>query len=223
MKIIKQFYDMLEPICGVDILKKIERSGRTCYKSEDKITSDSARKFVKKILDSGHHSVIEHCSATIRFITDRGVTHELVRHRLVSYSQESTRYCNYSKDKFGAEITVILPVWFYEIYGVVQNHDPMILDEDLPMFNQYVAWRDACALAESKYFKLLELGQSPQQARSVLPNSLKTEIVTTANLREWRHILKLRTSEKAHPQIVDLMKPLLQRFKEEIPILFDDI
>ena len=206
MKIIKQSWEFLREPNGEDILKIIEESGRTCYKSEDKITEDSARKFVTGIIKSGHHSVIEHYNLSARIITDRGVTHEIVRHRLVSYCQESTRYCNYVHDKFGNEITVILPVWFYDVK-----------DE------QYLAWKECCRHCETSYFMLSSLGQTPQQARSVLPNSLKTEIVMTCNLREWRYFFTLRTSKAAHPQMRELAISMLEGFKEKIPVLFDDI
>jgi thymidylate synthase (FAD) len=206
MRIIKQSWSFEHDVDGSEILNRIERAGRTCYKSEDKITKDSSEKFVRTIINSGHHSVLEHPSVSVRIITDRGVSHELVRHRIASYSQESTRYCNYAQDKFGSEITVILPVWFYDVK-----------DE------QYLAWKECCKHCESSYFMLLTLGQSPQQARSVLPNSLKTEIVMTANLREWRHFFTLRTSKAAHPQMRDLAVSMLEEFKEKIPVLFDNI
>jgi thymidylate synthase (FAD) len=142
---------------------------------------------------------------SVRFVLDRGVSHELVRHRLCAFSQESTRYCNYAKDKFGREITVVGPC-FWE-----------------PDSAEWTHWRNACEAAERYYFYLLDSGATPQEARSVLPNSLKTEIVTTANLREWRHILTLRTGLAAHPQIREVMVPLLAEMKDRIPVIFDDI
>lgn len=205
MKIIKAYFIIEDKIDGEEILKKIEKAGRTCYKSEDKITSDSAKKFVTGILRSGHHSVIEHEKVTVRVICDRGVTHEIIRHRIASYSQESTRYCNYSKDKFNNEITVIEP-FFWEKGS-----------------QDYEEWKSACENAEKSYFKLLEMGATPQEARSVLPNSLKTEIVVTFNLREWRHFFTLRTSPRAHPQMREIAIPLLKEFKKLIPVVFDDI
>ena len=205
MKIIAPSHEILHLPDGGCILKLIESAGRTCYKSEDHITVDSAKGFVKQVLDSGHHSVIEHINITVRFVCDRGVTHELVRHRLASYSQESTRYANYSKDKFGHEITVIRPSFW---------------PEDSP---EYVEWLKAMENAEKAYMKLIELGSSPEQARSILPNSLKTEIVMTCNIREWRHVIDLRCSRAAHPQMREMMLPLLSEFHEEIPVLFDDI
>lgn len=181
----------------------IEEAGRTCYKSEDRITDDSAGKFIRKILASGHESVIEHASACFRIVTDRGVTHELVRHRLVSYSQESTRYCNYGKEKHGNEITVIRPPGL----DIGQESD----------------WQHAMRDAEESYLCMLSSGASPQIARSVLPNSLKTEIVTTANLREWRHIFKLRLSPRAHPQIQEVMRPIRETLKGLCPTVFYDL
>jgi len=172
-------------------LQLIELAGRTCYKSEDKITAESARTFVKRLLQSGHHSVIEHPVASVKFITDRGVSHEAVRHRLASYSQESTRYCNYG----GSEIQFIRPVW-----ADIPLGDPekwWYQSDDAPIDH----WINAMMEAEDAYKDLLRDGWRPEQARSVLPNSLKTEIVMSANLREWRHVFKLRCSKAAHPQI----------------------
>ena len=189
----------------MELLKKIEKAGRTCYKSEDRITDDSALTFVKTICKSGHESVLEHEKVTVRIICDRGVSHEIVRHRIAAYSQESTRYCNYSNSKFGNEITVIEPLFF----------------KDNP--ERYELWKTAMEQAEATYFSLLKIGASPQEARSVLPNSLKTEIVVTYNLREWKHFFKLRTSPAAHPQMREIACPLLRAFQARIPIVFDDI
>lgn len=185
--------------------KFIELAGRTCYKSEDKITPHSARKFVAGLVNSGHHSVIEHVSISVRFICDRGVSHELVRHRLASYSQESTRYANYSNNRFGGEITVIKPLFWPEDSS------------------QYAEWLTAMELAEKAYMKLLKIGTSPEQARSVLPNSLKTEVVMSCNIREWRHVLNLRCSKAAHPQIRQIMLPLLKELYEKLPDFFEDL
>lgn len=207
MKIIKQSHQILNPEAFKNILQVIEAAGRTAYKSEDKITEGSAETFVRKIMKRGHLSVIEHAPMlSVRFITDRGVTHELVRHRLASFTQESTRYVNYK----GKEMEFILPVWF---------SDESNWDNEIPTG----IWVKQMMSAELEYNKLIKAGWSPQQARSVLPNSLKTEIVVTANLREWRHIFKLRTASGAHPQIVELMRPLLKEVREIIPIIFDDL
>lgn len=223
MKIIKQSWSFVREPDGVNILRIIEEDGRTCYKSEMEYDDwDSVKKFVKKMIESGHHSVIEHGAVSVRIITDRGVTHELVRHRLAAYSQESTRYCNYSKDKFGNEITVILPIWFYDVVAdrvKVGKLNNTATKREL----QYAKWESGCSFTEQMYFDLINYGQTPQEARSVLPNSLKTEIVMTANLREWRHVFTLRCSSKAHPQIRQLMIDMLTEFRRCIPIIFDDI
>ncbi len=205
MKIISPSHQILWMPDSETILKSIELAGRTCYKSEDRIDEDSAKKFVKRILDAGHHSVIEHINITVKFICDRGVTHEIVRHRLASYSQESTRYANYSLNKFGREITVIRPLFW-------AKESP-----------EYSVWLSAMEQAEKAYMALIDSGARPEQARSVLPNSLKTEIVMTCNIREWRHVLNLRCSRAAHPQMREIMLPLLEEFTNKIPILFDDI
>ncbi len=205
MKIISPSHKILFMENGNTILNRIEEAGRTCYKSEEKITPESSAGFVKRIIKSGHHSVIEHISITVRFICDRGVTHELVRHRLAAYSQESTRYANYSKDKFSNEITVIKPVFWGE------------------ETEEYSQWLKAMKSAENIYMELISVGARPEQARSVLPNSLKTEVVMTCNLREWIHVLNLRCSKAAHPQIREIMIPLLAEFYEKIPVIFDDL
>lgn len=204
MKIIEPSFEIM-PVNGEEILKNIERAGRTCYKSEDKITEDSARKFVAAIIKSGHESVIEHEKITARIICDRGVTHEIVRHRIASYSQESTRYCNYANDKFGNELTFIRPFYW--------ENEPV----------KKAIWTTSMERVEKNYKELIRLGASPQEARAILPNSLKTEIVVTMNLREWRHFLKLRTSPAAHPQIREVAIPILKKFKELVPIVFNDI
>mgnify|MGYP001570456182 CR=1 FL=1 len=226
MQVVKQSWQFTREPNGEDILKQIEEAGRTCYKSEDKMTPESARAFVRKALDMGHHSVIEHANIGVRIITDRGVTHEIVRHRIASYSQESTRYCNYSKAQFGNHITVILPVWFYDVPEDYHQRELKTLLEQTPeddKVNPYVLWRESCEASEYYYFSLLNSGQSPQQARSVLPNSLKTEIVMTCNVREWRHFFNLRCSKAAHPQMRELALSMLKGFKEIIPVIFDDL
>lgn len=207
MKIIEASVEILTPINGDDILRHIERCGRVCYKSEDLINRYSAQKFAQSILDRGHEAVLEHFNITVKFITDRGVSHEIVRHRLASYCQESTRYCNYAKGKHGNEITVIKPCFF-------KGHE---------MAPPYQYWKIACEQAEKSYLDILSFGHSPQEARSVLPNSLKTEVIMTANLREWRHFLRLRTSPAAHPQMREIAIPLLEKFKAQIPVVFEDI
>lgn len=205
MRIIEPSVEILTPIDGEAILKMLEAVGRTCYKSEDKIQEGSAEKFIFNIVKRGHEAVIEHYNITVKFICDRGVTHEIVRHRLASYCQESTRYCNYANDKFNGEITVI---------------KPMFLEVET---DGWELWHDACAMAEKFYFDLLDFGCTPQEARAVLSNSLKTELVMTANIREFRHFFNLRCSKAAHPQMREVANMLLREFKERIPVLFDDI
>jgi len=186
-------------------LKTIEKAVRTCYKSDDKMNENGQPNlaFLKKIIRSGHESVIEHAYATVSIITDRGVSHELVRHRLAAYSQESTRYCNYGKDRFDNEIRVIRPVYFTE------------------WDRAYFLWEKACMEAENIYMSMLEQGANAQEARAVLPNSLKTEIIMTANFREWKHIFNLRCAQAAHPQMRALMTNLRDQFRKEFPVIFD--
>lgn len=205
MKEIRPSFEIMDDIDGAEILQKLERCGRVCYKSEDKITEGSAEKFIGMILKSGHESVLEHEKLTVKFICDRGVTHEIVRHRIASYSQESTRYCNYSKDKFGNELTFIRPCFWAD-------------DSE-----EYAVWKQTMEEIEKTYVKLISLGAKPEEARSILPNSLKTEIVCTMNLREWRHFFRLRTAERAHPQIREISVALLDELKKRIPVIFDDI
>ena len=204
MKIIKPYVEILDRIDGRKILKKIERCGRVCYKSEGKITEGSAEKFVANIIKRGHESVLEHISITMKFVVDRGVSHEIVRHRVASYSQESTRYCNYIKEDFGSEITVVELYFFEGTYA-------------------YIFWKGAMQMCETAYFELLNAGVKPEEARTVLPHSLKTEVVDTMNLRELRHFLKLRTASTAHPQMREVARPLLCTLKKKIPVVFDDI
>jgi len=206
MKIINQSHEILTDIDVIeDIVYAIEVAGRTCYKSEDKITYDSADKFCRMLIKKGHHAMIEHGSITVKFITDRGVTHELVRHRIASFAQESTRYVKYDGDT-----EFIRPVFDWA-------------QEKAPPSRKYSTWINAMSGAELNYQDMIKEGCSPQEARSVLPNSLKTEIIVTANVREWRHIFDLRTSPAAHPQIRRLMIPLLRELRKIAPPLFDDL
>lgn len=256
MKLIKPYYEIITPIHGEEILKQIELAARTCYKSEGRIeyeedsytdgvhqviigqflkNAKSAKKLIKNVLMSkGHNAMLEFGGMiTVKCITDRGISHELVRHRLCSFAQESTRFCNYSDDKFGNNLTFIIPNWSSLCEGTLNVTNRGILhsdywseltcdgiDFDDPACLNYL---EALIQAEESYFNLLNKGWTPQQARSVLPNSLKTEINMSANIREWREIFKQRTSNAAHPQMQELMRPLLKEFQEKIPILFDDI
>ena len=207
MKIIEPSVHLEDKIDGQEILKKIERIGRVCYKSEGNITEDSAERFVKSIIARGHESVLEHVSISVRVICDRGVSHEIVRHRIASYSQESTRFCNYSNDKFGNELTFIKPI--FNKYNC-----------DAGMYDTF---EDTCRFIEKRYFEMLKHGATPQEARSILPNSLKTEIVMTMNLREWRHFFLLRCDKAAHPQTREIANMILEEFRKEIPVVFDDL
>ena len=208
MQAIKAYTQIYNDFDGQKILEKIEQIARTCYKSEGKIQEGSAAKMVASLIKSGHEAMLEHVSVTVKFVVDRGISHELVRHRLASFAQESTRYCNYSKDDFGSEITFIIPEY---------------LDYKSAGWN---TWKETMKACEDSYFKLLDIGLTPQEARAVLPNSLKTEVVMTANLREWRHFFKLRalgTTGKPHPQMLEVTVPLLEDFKQMIPGVFDDL
>jgi len=217
-------------ITGPHLLRVLEQYGRTCYKSEEKITNNSAAGFVRMLIARGHESVLEHEKVTIRIVCDRGVTHEIVRHRIASYSQESTRYCNYGHEK---EITVILPLWYRDEHlffekmfldGGETPEESVVASVGLTnLQRRYWMWRHTCAVAQESYLDMLQHGAAPQEARSVLPNSLKTEIVITCNLREWRHFFRLRTSKAAHPQMREITIPMLVEFKHVFPIIFDDI
>lgn len=209
-----QFQTINEPDY-LDCLKVIEWAGRICYKSKSDFDSESGEKFVKMIIKNGHHSVLEHVNFTVHMVVDRGVSHELVRHRLAAYSQESTRYCNYK-----GGVTFVIPPWV-DIKpcklkrGYMPKCDQTSIEDWL--------WAKSLVEAEDKYLQLVGCKWSPQQARSVLPNSTKTEIVMTANIREWRHILALRTSLKAHPQMREIMLMVLDYFKGNYPVFFEDI
>lgn len=205
MRIIEPFVEVMQPVDGYGMLQHIEECGRACYQSKSDGTRESAVKFVEMLIARGHESVLEHCSFTMRIICDRGVSHELVRHRLASYSQESTRYCAYNKDKFGGEITVIEPIAFQEDSAGRK------------------IWVESCEKAERAYFALLDEGFSPQDARAVLPNSLKTEVTMTANLREWRHFFKLRISAASHPEMRRIAKMIMDEVLKYIPVVFDDL
>jgi thymidylate synthase (FAD) len=207
MKVVKPSFEILTPMDSESIYKQIELAARTCYKSEDKITNESASKMVKALLNRKHLAMLEHAHVSVKFICDRGVSHEIVRHRVASYAQESTRYCNYNLGKFDGEITVIEPFFF---------------KEGTP---EYYVWYQSCIQAQNAYNSLIKMGRSPQEARSVLPNSLKTEIVVTLNLREWIHFFNLRvigTTGAPHPQMREAAFPVLEAFARELPEVFGE-
>lgn len=205
MRVIDPSFEILNAPDAQAMLRHIELAARTCYKSEDKINEGSASDLIKRLIKMGHHSVLEHSSLSVRFICDRGVSHELVRHRLCSFSQESTRYCNYAGEKFGKEITFVRPVFWKK--GSLM----------------YKTWEGAMKEAEKAYLYLLNNGASPQEARSVLPNSLKTDIVVTANIRQWRLVFNQRCASAAHPQMRQSMLPVLDAFSKLFPVFFEDI
>ena len=212
MKIIEPNVEILRPVPMPEAIEAIYRiitiCGGTSYLGGKEPTPEYTRKFISERIKEHHDSVLEHAVMTVRFTVDRGVSHELVRHRLAAITQESQRYVNYSKEKFGKEITVIKPFFLTE-------HTP-----------QYDAWYNSCMQAEASYFKMLECGCKPEEARTVLPNSTKTTVTMTCNFREWRHILNLRaagTTGKPHPQMLEVMIPLLERARELMPELFNDI
>ena len=204
MKIINPSFKIIN-ISHHDHLNFIENIARTCYKSEEKITKDSSIKFVQSLIKNGHEAMIEHVNVTVKVTCDRGVSHEIVRHRIASYAQESTRYCDYSKDKFGNELTFIKPIFW---------------DTDDAKYHE---WVRTCSTIEKSYFTMLSYCATPQEARSVLPNSLKTEIIMTMNLREWRLFFKLRCAKGAHPQMKEIAIKMLREFIEIVPVIFDDI
>ena len=221
MNKIKASYEILTPISegGTKELQHIEKIGRVCYKSEDYITEDgeSARKFVAMLIRNGHEAMIEHSFLSVKFTVDRGVSHELVRHRIASFAQESTRYCNYAKDKFGAECAFI----DLEPGIMLDNKMKKMSGEEIALV--MAEWTSAMEDAERHYMRLLELGAAPQIARAVLPNSTKTEITVSANYREWRNFFKLRVPADVHPQMREVTIPLLKELKGMIPVIFDDI
>lgn len=208
MKIIKPYVEPTVPLAPAeDLYRIVEAGGRTCYLSEA-VEGDTPAKFIQRAIKRGHESILEHATVSLRFICDRGVSHELVRHRLASYSQESTRYCNYSKGKFGEEITVIKPCFWDE--------------SDF----EYVEWANLCSKAEDAYIDLLRRGAIPQEARSVLPNSLKTEIVVTMNIRNWRHFFQMRyfgVAGTPHPQMVEVAKMAFDLLCSHYPAFFEDL
>lgn len=217
MRIIKQSWDWEQKPDGKQVIGFLEKAGNTCYKSDAVRNYEEKCEFVKGMVKKGHFSIIEHCFGSIRIISNRGFTHELVRHRLASYTQESTRYANYSKNRFGNEISVILPVW---LYGDYEKSLVDLTRSDIP---EFFIWKKAMEHSEQHYMNLLDMGWVAQQARDVLPIGLKTEIVTTCNLREWRHIFTMRCASSAAPQIRAMMLDILKQFALQIPVVFDDL
>lgn len=205
VKIVSPSFEVITPLDGDYILKHLERCARNCYKSEDKITSDSAQKMIKKLIDLGHEAMIEHFSITVKMTTDVGAYKDLTRHRHASFAIESTRFCNYSKGKYGNELTFM---------------KPSNIEEGSELYN---IWLQAMTDAEKHYLDMATRGATVDQLRMLLPHSTKADVFMTANLREWRHIFKLRCAPATHPSIQHIMKMILNEFRAHIPVLFDDI
>lgn len=207
MRIIKPSVEIMQEIDGDKILKHLELCARNCYKSEGNITEDtsSAIKMINKLIELDHTAMLEHYNITVKLICDIGVYKDLTRHRHASYAIESTRYCNYSKDKFGNEISFI---------------KPCNIEELSDLWNE---WAGQMKEVEITYRKMAELGAKPDQLRMILPHSTAASVVMSANIREWRHIFKLRCSKAAHPSVREVMLMLLNEFHSKIPVLFDDI
>ena len=203
MKIIEPSVKILTPIDGNMILKHLEECGRTCYQSHDSAGEGSAEKLIRQIIKSGHESVLEHFLITVKLKTDVGAYKDITRHRLASFSIESTRWCNYSKGKFGTELKFMKPC---NIEGEL-----------------YEDWLKAMEYIEKMYMQMAEKGAAPDQLRMILPHSTAAEVCMSANLREWRHIFRLRTAKAAHPSVQQIMKMVLAEFKAKIPVIFDDI
>lgn len=214
MKLIKPKVEILDKINGDEVITKLAKVARVCYKSEDASTLEKDKRLVENLIKSGHEAMIEFFDITVKFTCDRGVSHEIVRHRMASYAQESTRYCNYSKDKFGNELTFIIPSW-----AEINKFGEIVADDDETFYD----FKRALEMAEGFYFSLINKGWKPQQARMVLPMSIKTEINMKCNLREWRHFFRLRCDTAAHPDIRALALDLLEQMHSLIPIIFDDI
>lgn len=198
-------YIQVEKVNGIQIMKNIERACRTCYRSEGKITEESYKTLLKNCITRGHESVLEHEKVTIRMYCDLGVYKDLTRHRIASFSIESTRYCNYGKDKFDNELKIIKPCNIEEGTDIYAN------------------WKNACEAIEKNYMEMSKKGALPDQLRMILPHSIAAEVTMTANIREWKHILSLRASNHTHPSIMQLMIPLLLYFKQIMPEIFEDV
>lgn len=203
MKIVEPWIQV-EKIDGKKIMKRIERACRTCYRSEEKISEESYKNLLKNCITRGHESVLEHEKITVRIYNDVGSYKDLTRHRFASFSVESTRYCSYDKDKYGNEISFINPIY--------------IEDEEI-----YKVWKDTMQSIEKNYIKMKELGAATDMCREILPHSTAAEYTMTANIREWKHILGLRTTKHVHPAIRQVLIPLLKYFKEQMPEIFDEI
>ena len=203
MRILKP-HVIVEKFDGVQVMKRIERACRTCYRSEGKITDDSYKNLIKNCINRGHESVLEHEKVTVRIYNDIGSYKDLTRHRFASFSVESTRYCSYDKDKYGNEISFMDPVY--------------IEDEKV-----YEVWKKTMQDIENSYLEMKKLGATTDMCRNILPHSTAAEYTMTANIREWKHIFELRANNHVHPAIRQVMIPLLKYFKEQMPDIFGEI
>jgi thymidylate synthase (FAD) len=204
MKIIEPTIQV-EKVDYKQVMKNLERACRTCYRSEGKITEESYKTLLKNCINRGHESILEHEKVTIRMLCDIGVYKDLTRHRIASFSIESTRYCNYGKDKFDNQIKFIKPV---------------NMEEGTELYNK---WYDTCKIIEQNYIEMSKLEATPDQLRMMLPHSTAAEVTMTANIREWKHIFSLRCTKHTHPAVEQLMIPLLLKFKKEMPEIFDNV
>ena len=246
MKIVQPYAKIEEPELLISALRRIEHAARISHGSEDAQTNDSAERFIRAVvLGHGDWSVVEHISASVEFLVDRGITHELVRHRIASYTQSSTRFINYAK-KMPTNAKSVPPTFIYpkpEVFCAhcdAGNHpEPgegraYGYDHTKPWFHAFTlgdsaqcpyepVWLCAIQSAEDEYRNLIDLKWRPQEARSVFPNALSSKIMMTCNLRSWRHFFLMRTTKEAHPQMRQVTIPLLAQFKQLVPVLFEDI
>lgn len=218
MKVIEPWIE-ISKINGKEIMKNIEKACRTCYRSENLTGEETYKKLLENCITRGHESILEHEKITIRMCCDIGVYKDLTRHRFGSFSIESTRYCNYSKDKFDNNIKFIKPVFYKESWKD-KTYEEYITDKEE---QQSMIWYNCMQDIEETYLKMSKLDSKPDEMRMILPHSTAAEVVMTANIREWKHILSLRTTKMAHPSVQQLMIPLLLYFQEEMPEIFGKI
>ena len=221
MKLVKSQAYALVKMSKDIVMKHLEVAGRVCYRSEGNITEESADRFIKSIISRGHESVIEHIQVSAIIICERSISHQIVRHRLASHSQESQRYCNYSKERFDGQIRYIIPTW-------LENEEAELKEYLEYGSSPYISipgqiWIESMLKSERDYKELIRYGWTPEQARTVIPNSAKTELMMTMNLREWRHFLNVRGESGADPQIVKLANILLEDLYSYLPAVFEDI
>ncbi len=235
MKIVKPYAKIMEPELLAGALARIEYAARVSHRSEDGQTDESAERFIRAVvLQHGDWSVVEHVSASVEFLVDRGITHEIVRHRIASYTQESTRFVNYAKKMAPSFVYPRVGIWCDNCESGDEPHpskaeqptdSPWVhsLDNVTQDCNFDQSWLNAIQTSENEYKVLLAAGWRPQEARSVFPNALASKIIVTMNLRTWRHFFLMRTSKEAHPQMRQVTIPLLAEFQRLVPVLYEDI